>query len=69
MARATKKQTAVGRVSGQAEDLYEGLSDAASEALGVLTDRVSERPLTSLAIAFGAGLLFDRLCWRRRRNS
>lgn len=51
-------------VPPRVEELEKGLEDKGKEALGKLEHQVTERPILSVAVAFGIGLLAARLLRR-----
>lgn len=47
------------------EEAADRARDRAKDAVSAITEHVEEKPLQSLAVAFGAGLLFGMLMHRR----
>ncbi len=63
VSRRAGKAAANGRA--QAEDLVADLTAKGEESLEVARGQIAERPLTSLLVAFGVGMVLSKLLDRR----
>jgi ElaB/YqjD/DUF883 family membrane-anchored ribosome-binding protein len=57
-------QNLLSQLNERASDLYESASDQGERSVKAITRQVEERPLTSLLVAFGIGLIASRLLSR-----
>jgi ElaB/YqjD/DUF883 family membrane-anchored ribosome-binding protein len=57
-------QNLLSQINERASDLYENMSDQGERSVKALTRQVEERPITSLLVAFGIGLIASRLLSR-----
>ena len=57
-------QNLLSQINERASDLYENMSDQGERSVKALTRHVEERPITSLLVAFGIGLIASRLLSR-----
>ena len=57
-------QNLLSQLNERASDLYENMSDQGERSVKALTRQVEERPITSLLVAFGIGLIASRLLSR-----
>lgn len=56
---------AIGQLVDRIRRVADDVKGKGQENLDVLLEKVKERPITSLAVAFGAGLVLSRLLRRR----
>ncbi len=57
-------QNLLSQLNERASDLYESASDQGERSVKAITRQVEERPITSLLVAFGIGLIASRLLSR-----
>jgi ElaB/YqjD/DUF883 family membrane-anchored ribosome-binding protein len=57
-------QNLLSQLNERASDLYESASDQGDRSVKAITRQVEERPITSLLVAFGIGLIASRLLSR-----
>ena len=71
MAGAAKRRSTtpdfVDGLSEQVSQIFESAGEQFTRTHEAIAEQVEERPLASLIIAFGAGLIADRLFCHRRR--
>jgi ElaB/YqjD/DUF883 family membrane-anchored ribosome-binding protein len=54
----------LGRLNERASELYDSMSDRSERSVKAISRQVEERPITSLLVAFGIGMLASRLLSR-----
>ena len=57
-------QDALGRIEQAVSDIYDAVVEPSAQSIEALEQRVEERPIASLLIAFGLGWLVGRLLFR-----
>ena len=57
-------QNLLNQLNDRASDIYDNLSEQGERSIQAISRQVEERPITSLLIAFGAGMLVSRLLSR-----
>jgi ElaB/YqjD/DUF883 family membrane-anchored ribosome-binding protein len=57
-------QNLLEQLNERASELYESMSDQGERSVKAITRQVEERPITSLLVAFGIGMLVSRLLSR-----
>ncbi len=57
-------QNLLNQLNERASDIYENLSDQGERSVRAISRQVEERPITSLLVAFGAGMIVSRLLSR-----
>lgn len=57
-------QNLISQLNERASDIYENLSDRGERSVQAISRQVEERPITSLLVAFGAGMIVSRLLSR-----
>jgi ElaB/YqjD/DUF883 family membrane-anchored ribosome-binding protein len=54
----------LGRLNERASEIYDSMSDRGERSVKAISRQVEERPITSLLVAFGIGMLASRLLSR-----
>ena len=57
-------QNLLNQLNERASDIYDNLSDQGERSVQAISRQVEERPITSLLVAFGAGMIVSRLLSR-----
>ncbi len=57
-------QELLSQLNERASDLYENMSEQGERSVKAITRQVEERPITSLLVAFGVGMIISRLLSR-----
>jgi len=57
-------QNLVNQLNDRASEIYDNLSEQGERSIRAISRQVEERPITSLLVAFGAGMLVSRLLSR-----
>ena len=54
----------LGQLNARASELYERMSEQGDRSIKAISRHVEEQPITSLLVAFGAGMIVSRLLSR-----
>jgi ElaB/YqjD/DUF883 family membrane-anchored ribosome-binding protein len=57
-------QNLLNQLNERASDIYDNLSDQSERSVKAISRQVEERPITSLLVAFGVGMIVSRLMSR-----
>jgi ElaB/YqjD/DUF883 family membrane-anchored ribosome-binding protein len=57
-------QNLLNQLNERASDIYDNLSDQGERSVKAISRQVEERPITSLLVAFGVGMIVSRLLSR-----
>jgi len=57
-------QNLLNQLNERASDIYDNLSDQGERSVKAISRQVEERPITSLLVAFGVGMIVSRLMSR-----
>jgi ElaB/YqjD/DUF883 family membrane-anchored ribosome-binding protein len=57
-------QNLLNQLNERASDIYDNLSDQGERSVKAISRQVEERPITSLLVAFGVGMVVSRLLSR-----
>src|SRR5689334_10984415 len=57
-------QNLLSQLNERASDIYENISGRGERSVQAISRQVEERPITSLLVAFGAGMIVSRLLSR-----
>ena len=57
-------ESLLSQLNDRASELYESMSDRGDRSIKAITRQVEERPIASLLVAFGIGMLVSRLLSR-----
>jgi ElaB/YqjD/DUF883 family membrane-anchored ribosome-binding protein len=57
-------QNLLNQINERASDIYDSVSDRGERSIRAISRQVEERPIASLLVAFGAGMIVSRLLSR-----